>query len=67
MPISSEVSDYRFFIMGGILSVGGGVAGAYFGAKNVVKLKPAEAMRPKSPPPIKKKTLHIFYHGFNIY
>lgn len=61
MPISSEVSDYRFFIMGGILSVGGGgVAGAYFGAKNVVKLKPAEAMRPKSPPPNQKKDITHF-------
>ncbi|PKM67874.1 MAG: hypothetical protein CVU95_04295 [Firmicutes bacterium HGW-Firmicutes-2] len=54
MPIGTVVTDYRYYYVGGFMSIIGGSVGAYFGAKNVVKLKPAEAMRPKAPRPIKK-------------
>lgn len=58
MPISSEVKDYSFFIIGGIMSIAGGGIGAYFGARKVIKLKPADAMRPPSPPPVRKDITH---------
>lgn len=36
-----------------LMAVGGGVAGAFFGAFRILGLNPAEAMRPESPKPIK--------------
>ncbi|PKM58612.1 MAG: hypothetical protein CVU98_00240 [Firmicutes bacterium HGW-Firmicutes-3] len=59
IPIGTVVTDYRYYYVGGFMSIIGGSVGAYFGAKNVVKLKPAEAMRPKAPRPIKKDITHM--------
>lgn len=53
MPIEATVTNHVYYIIGGIMSVGGGLAGAYFGAKSIIKIKPAEAMRPVAPKPIK--------------
>jgi len=54
MPIGTSVKDFSYYWIGGIWSIVGGMIGGYFGAHKLTKLKPAEAMRPKAPPPIKK-------------
>lgn len=54
LPIENVITDYRYFYVGGIISVMGGIIGAYLGAKDVIKLRPADAMRPKAPKPVKK-------------
>ena len=36
-----------------IMSVGGGIAGSFFGAFKTLRLSPSEAMRPENPKPIK--------------
>lgn len=59
MPIEATVTNYIYYITGGILSVGGGLAGAYFGAKGIIKLKPADAMRPVAPKAVKKDITHF--------
>lgn len=53
LPIESVITDYSYFLIGGFWAIGGGALGAYFGAKHVVKLKPADAMRPNPPKVIK--------------
>ena len=54
LPISSAISNYYYFYIGGIFAIFGGVLGSYLGAKGVLKLKPADAMRPIAPKPVKK-------------
>ncbi len=61
LPISTAVKDYTFYYIGGIWAVGAGVIGAYFGARKVVKLKPADAMRPKAPPPVRKDNRVVMF------
>lgn len=60
MPISNRITDYTYFYWGCFMAVAGGVGGAYFGARHVIKLSPAEAMRPKSPRPIRKDITKLF-------
>lgn len=59
MPLTTEVSNFTYYYLGGLLSIGGGILGSYFGAKNVIKLRPAEAMRPSSPKAIKRDITHF--------
>lgn len=68
LPIGNQVNYFIYFYLGGFLSIGAGVIGAYFGAKSVIKLKPAEAMRPKAPRAIKRditQTLPFLRHILN--
>lgn len=58
MPIGTSVTNFKYYYIGGFWSIVGGIIGAYFGAKKVVQLNPAEAMRPKAPPPVKKDITH---------
>ncbi|HHX61168.1 MAG TPA: FtsX-like permease family protein, partial [Epulopiscium sp.] len=60
LPISSQVQNYKFFYIGGFWSVVGGGIGAYFGAKNILSLSPADALRPKAPKAIKRDILKHF-------
>lgn len=53
LPISNQVANYDYYYIGGLGSILGGALGAYFGARSIVHLTPAEAMRPKAPKPIK--------------
>lgn len=68
LPIGTEATNYSAFYIGGFWSVVGGAVGAYFGARSIIRLTPAEAMRPKSPKPIKgdiKNLLPFLPHIFN--
>lgn len=53
LPIEAVVNDYSYFYIGGFWSIVGGGIGAYFGARHLAKLKPADAMRPKPPAEVK--------------
>lgn len=46
----------NYLVLGVLLSTGFGVLAGYFGSKGVLKLQPAEAMRPPAPP-LAKQTL----------
>lgn len=54
LPISSDVNHFKYFYMSGIMGVLGGGMGAFLGAKSVIALNPAEAMRPKAPKAVKR-------------
>ena len=54
IPMDNVVTDYRYYYIGGMMSMIGGIAGAYFGARKIVYLKPADAMRPPAPKPVEK-------------
>jgi len=60
LPIGTEVTDYKYYAMGGFWAIFGGIAGAFFGARAIIRLKPADAMRPKAPKPVKKDIVQIF-------
>lgn len=53
LPIEAVVTDYGYFYIGGFWAIVGGGLGAYFGARQLARLKPAEAMRPKPPKEVK--------------
>jgi len=46
--------DPKYIAGAFIMAVGGGVAGAFFGAVKTMRLTPSEAMRPENPRPIKR-------------
>jgi putative ABC transport system permease protein len=46
VPMENVVTDYVYYYVGGVMSVIGGIIGAYFGARKMVHLKPVDAMRP---------------------
>lgn len=49
--ITNDIS--MFYIVGAfVMAVGGGIAGAFFGAVKTLRLTPSEAMRPENPKPI---------------
>ncbi len=58
LPIEPIVKDFRYFYIGGFWSIVGGGIGSYFGARHVVRLRPADAMRPKPPKAVKKDITH---------
>ena len=64
VPMENVVTDYVYYYIGGVMSVIGGIIGAYFGARKMVHLKPVDAMRPPAPKPVKSDiTLKIpFLH-----
>ncbi len=53
LPIEPVITNFKYFYIGGFWSIIGGALGAYFGARHLAKLKPAEAMRPKPPKEVK--------------
>jgi len=55
MPAVPMVTDIPLLITAMALSVGAGLAGAAMGARRILALSPAEAMRPAAPTMMKKK------------
>ena len=53
MPAISGSFNPRYYAVGFLLAVFGGLLGSFMGALKSLRLIPAEAMRPESPPPIK--------------
>ena len=53
LPEISNTVDPVYIIYAFILAVGGGVAGAFFGALKALRLSPSQAMRPENPKPVK--------------
>lgn len=49
LPITCSITDYSIFVIGGVMSIIGGMVGAFIGAKSVINLNPSEAMRAKAP------------------
>ena len=49
MPAIATEIDVAFLVNGVLLAAAAGAISAFWGAKNVIKLKPAEAMRPSAP------------------
>lgn len=60
LPDAGKYADTAFLITGMILAVGGGAIGAFMGAKGILKLSPAEAMRPPAPKIVKHDFLKFF-------
>ncbi len=64
LPHISKALPLELALSGFGISVGSGLAGAFFGARAILKLSPAEAMRPAAPKPIKHdilKSLPLLY------
>ncbi len=53
MPALRVPPDPRYLAGGFVLALASGVLGALGGARRVLKLEPAEAMRPLAPPPVR--------------
>lgn len=49
LPNLVRSNSMSFFTMGMVISIVSGIMGAYAGAKNILKLNPADAMRPEAP------------------
>lgn len=59
MPIKTDVTTYKFYINGFFISLIGGFIGAYFGVIKIIKLNPAESMRPEAPRIVKNDILNF--------
>ena len=57
LPELNRNSAAGLIISGIIIGLAGGLAGAFAGARNILKLIPAEAMRPIAPKPVRKDIL----------
>ena len=57
MPAIPMATDIPLLVTAMGLSVGAGLAGAAMGARRILALSPAEAMRPAAPPMTKKKKI----------
>jgi len=53
LPGMTNTVDPLYIAYAFILAVGGGVAGAFFGAVKTLRLTPSQAMRPENPKPVK--------------
>ena len=57
IPNIETIFPMRFIALGMAIALASGVAAGFAGAKGVLKLRPAEAMRPVAPPTIKETFL----------
>jgi putative ABC transport system permease protein len=53
LPEITNTVEAKYMVNAFIMAVGGGGAGAFFGAVKTLSLTPSEAMRPENPKPIK--------------
>jgi putative ABC transport system permease protein len=60
LPDVATTTPVDLALIGFLVSVAFGGIGAFLGAKSVIRLAPAEAMRPPSPPPVKNDVIRTF-------
>lgn len=60
LPLTVKSSSAKYIITGFLISILGGLFGAYMGVKGITKLLPSEAMRPVSPKVTNKNSLKYF-------
>jgi putative ABC transport system permease protein len=53
MPAISEGMRPYYFVIGMLMAVAGSLLGAFMGTFKIIRLNPAEALRPESPKPVK--------------
>lgn len=54
LPEITNTVEAKYIAGAFVMAVGGGTAGAFFGAFKTLSLTPSEAMRPESPKPVKR-------------
>jgi putative ABC transport system permease protein len=66
--LTGQVSIY-YLVLGTLFSTGFGALAGYFGSKGVLKLQPAEAMRPPAPPQAKQTLIEgwrLFWNNLTV-